>query len=185
MRKRKRVPPEIRFWAKVNKGGPDDCWLFIAKSEWGEYKGFWNGTKFGGAHRFSLELKLKRKLEKGECALHTCDNKHCVNPNHLWVGSNMDNSRDMVKKGRKEKGADVYGAKLTDKKVRKIRKQYAKGKTPREIAPKYGICPDNVLCIVSGKTWKHVGGPIGTRRRGAQKGNTNAKKRKLIRIRLS
>jgi len=52
------------------------------------------------AHRFSLESAIGRKLDRGECALHKCDNPACVNPQHLWVGSKQDNTRDMVSKGR-------------------------------------------------------------------------------------
>ena len=148
--------------------GPDECWLFLVESDWGEYKGFWTGVKFDGAHRYALELKIGRLLRKGECALHTCDNKSCVNPAHLFPGSNDDNSKDMVRKGRKERGAAVYGAKLTDEKVLQIRQRYATGETANEIAPDFGITTDNVLFVVRGATWKHVAGPLGTRKRGAR-----------------
>lgn len=156
---------EERFWSKVKRGESNECWPFTSKANWGAYKAFWTGEKQDGAHRFSLELKIGRPLKPGECALHKCDNPLCVNPDHLFLGTNKDNSEDMVRKGRKEKGAAVFGSKLTDRAVLSMRRRYARGWTLLRVATRYGVTESNAFHIINGKTWKHVGGPIGTRPR--------------------
>lgn len=163
MKSRRKTPAKVRFWRKVEVGTADSCWLW-KDPEQKHYANFWDGRKQIGAHRYSLELKLGRELKEGEFACHTCDNKRCVNPKHLFPGTRLDNSRDMVSKNRKEVGQDVFGAKMTDEKVRSMRKRYAKNNISiRRLARYYGITDSNASYILQGKTWKHVGGPIDNR----------------------
>lgn len=165
MAKRKMRPVAERFWEKVDIGGSDDCWLWTASTSAG-YGSFWTSEKTDGAHRYQLEQKMGRVLLDGEFCLHTCDNKLCVNPDHLYCGSAADNSRDMVKRGRKESGSDVYGSKLTDGLVLRIRQMYATGQyTSEELAIVFDITGNNILHVVNGRTWRHVGGPIDSRSR--------------------
>lgn len=102
--------PEQRiaaFWAKVDKSGGDDaCWIWTAfrlRAGYGLFK--WYG-KDTGAHRVSWEL-AHGAIPDGLWVLHNCpggDNPACVNPAHLWLGTQQDNTDDMVKKGRSATG---------------------------------------------------------------------------------
>lgn len=76
------------------------CWVWIGhKNEKGYGKIRYKG-KVLMAHRVSLVNKLKRELLRGECACHRCDNPSCINPDHLWAGTRLQNNRDAIKKGR-------------------------------------------------------------------------------------
>lgn len=185
---RRKTDPEIRFWRKVIKRGPDDCWIWVGTSA--RYGSFWDGERASSSHRFSLEKKIGRKLKAGrwgEFALHTCDNKRCVNPRHLFVGSSLDNSRDMVRKGRKEKGSDVYGAVLDERKVLKIRVKFATGRyTLPEMGKRFGVCAETIWWVVRGKCWKHIGGPISTTKmklgpkKGEPRKRTSPEQRQIV-----
>lgn len=94
---------ELRFWEKVEK--TDGCWNWTACVLKG-YKGFTGGYGLFGiggksflVHRLSWEINNGR-IPDGLCVLHTCDNRKCVNPEHLFLGTRGDNARDMVLKGR-------------------------------------------------------------------------------------
>lgn len=92
--------------------------------------------------------------------LHSCDNPPCFNPNHLSPGTKADNNRDMLIKGR-ARGGSLRGernplCKLTDEKVREIKRRCAAGEYQRDVAPDYGISHGLVAHIMAGKTWKHV-----------------------------
>lgn len=90
---------------------------------------------------------------KGLVVMHTCDNKSCVNPDHLKLGTSAENSLDMVNKGRQCKGEQSHFAKLTESDVIQIRK--AEGSL-RTIAKQFNISHVNVGDIRRRKIWKHV-----------------------------
>ena len=95
---------EERFWEQVDKNGPvhpvlgSACWLWVGKQRTSGYGGF--GTKY--AHRTSYEL-AHGVYAPELWVLHKCDNPPCVNPDHLFLGTHLDNMRDMVAKGRQKK----------------------------------------------------------------------------------
>lgn len=85
-----------RFWAKVDRSG--DCWIWTGSRCSDGYGTFFVAGRIVGAHRFSLELA---GVTLGRLhALHRCDNPPCVNPAHLYAGTQRDNSRDMVARGQ-------------------------------------------------------------------------------------
>lgn len=129
----------------------------------------WTGSFIGGypqvsepftrlpilVHRVRLAEKLGRKLAPGECALHTCDNPNCTNPDHLFLGSRADNIADKVAKGRqaRQKGEDHGGSKL--KEAQAIGIFNAPG-TYKAVAAAFGVSWSLVGRIKRGEAWSHV-----------------------------
>ena len=108
-RKYKKIDPVKRFWDKVNILSKDECWEWTASLSKKGYGQFWYKGKLIKAHRFSWELYNKRKLPKGKQSLHNCDNPTCVNPKHLYCGTNQDNSNDRIARNKR----DYYGGLTT------------------------------------------------------------------------
>lgn len=99
-RGRKPVPIEDRFFKHVQKGSEDECWLWLgSKNEGGYGRVMINGKK-KGTHRVVWELTFKAVIPAGYFACHHCDNPPCVNPKHIFIGTNKDNMLDAMKKGR-------------------------------------------------------------------------------------
>lgn len=115
----------------------------------GGYPITWKEGKTTYAHRAVV------KAPSGQVVMHLCDNKKCVNPDHLKIGSHKENSQDMVNKGRQAKGEACARAKLTDDLVKEI---FAyKGKlSSRKVASLYNISKTNVLDIWNLKIWRHL-----------------------------
>jgi hypothetical protein len=95
-----------RFWEKVDIKGPDDCWLWESAPSTSGYGVFYAGTRTAGgwpqqvkAHRFSY-VCIVGDIPEGMWVLHRCDTPLCVNPFHLFLGTALDNTRDMISKGR-------------------------------------------------------------------------------------
>lgn len=92
-------PPELRFWAKVNKHTLSGCWEWTgARLKFG-HGIFWTGDRKVVAHRWAYE-DAKGPIPPGLIACHHCDNPPCVNPEHIFIGTHKDNSQDAIKKGR-------------------------------------------------------------------------------------
>lgn len=85
-----RVPPEERFWAKVER--TDTCWLWTAAQSTGGYAIFSLGGRSGVAHRYAYELLVTR-IPEGMVTDHLCRIRHCVNPAHLEIVTRGENSR--------------------------------------------------------------------------------------------
>ena len=151
---------EERFWARVQK--TDNCWLFQGAKEQNGYGYVVNnlgGPKFLTAHRYSWIL-AKGPIPVGLLVLHRCDVRACVRPDHLFLGTDADNTADKVSKGRHARGAQTAKTDLTEDVVREIRARYvqyhARKSNRRELAAKYGCSPAVVGHIVRGRSWKHV-----------------------------
>lgn len=153
-----------RFWAKVDKRGPDECWPWKAYSMPGSYGQFGCGSRVFLAHRISWIIANgsipQHAGYHGFCVCHKCDNPKCVNPNHLFLGTNADNVHDMDKKGRR-KVDPVFGeahgkSKLTEKAVEEIRKARNAGMKMQPLADKFGISIVTVSAVCRRRTWRHV-----------------------------
>ena len=92
---------EDRFWAKVDRRGPDECWPWLGAVACKEkYGRFYVGGKMVPAHRKAWELANGMTMPKACYACHRCDNPGCVNPSHIWPGTPSQNMADAYRKGR-------------------------------------------------------------------------------------
>lgn len=153
---RRPEPIAPRFWAKVQK--TEGCWVWTA----GVRKGRGNNGGYGvmkadrqnrGAHVVSWFL------HHGEwptlCVLHTCDNRRCVNPAHLFLGTRAENNADMATKSRAPH-SEERATKLTTIAVLGIRALRQEGWKHRELAEEFGISMGHVDAILARRKWAHV-----------------------------
>ncbi len=169
---------EERFWQKVNKEGPvpdghqelGRCWVWIGSKRSKGYGAFVYARDGevvqGRAHRYSYELH-RGAIPSGVFVLHKCDTPACVNPDHLFLGSNADNVTDMMAKGRHvkggtyrrgnyERGAGHHNARLTVDIVRAIRADREAGLSFGNLATKYGLVVGYVYRIIKRTAWREV-----------------------------
>jgi len=145
---------EKRFWAKVTKGTSHECWLWKASGPQGGYGSIrTDGNLKELAHRVSYRLNVG-PIPDGMHVLHRCDVRRCVNPAHLFLGSNADNMRDRDSKGRGSKpplhcGESHPRAKVTDAEVAQIR---LSNKATCLIAAEFGISQSQVSAIRTGSS---------------------------------
>ena len=157
---RHRRPVAERFHDRYEKseGG---CWQWLASGTSEGYGRIESGGRKILAHRLSFVLH-KGEIPEGMLVLHRCDNPGCVNPDHLFLGSNADNSDDKVRKNRQSKGSahgswsrgeNHYRTQLTDEDIRRIR---ADSRPHKAIGAEYGISFSHVSDIKRRVKWKHV-----------------------------
>ncbi len=148
--------PGARFWSRVDIRDPDECWPFLGHT----YSGGYGRLRFGEdskkslAHRVAYELTYG-KIDEGLCVCHTCDNRTCCNPNHLFTGTIADNNADKKKKNREVhcRGSESHLSKLTEEQVAQIKSD---PRTQVVIAQAYGVTQTAISSIKRGLTWKHV-----------------------------
>ena len=146
---------EDRFWAKVDKRGPDECWPWTGAPTPKGYGVIRDQGRYVRAHRLAWEL-ANGPIPDDLLVCHRCDNPPCCNPADLFLGTNADNSADMVRKGR---GAPLGGqnnnsAKLTDADVNTIRRLWGTGAwRQRDIADVYHVGQPAISRIVTQRRW--------------------------------
>ena len=147
-----------RFFNKVDKRKDEECWE-------------WTGAKFNtgygmvalkkgrrkthAAHRISWIIQNKEPIPTGLIICHTCDNRLCVNPNHLYAGTHLQNNLDTIRRGRTNRklGEECSWAKISEKDARYILESTEK---QADLAQKFGVDPSTICQIKSGKRWKHL-----------------------------
>jgi len=149
-----------RFWPKVDKRGPDECWEWKASKGSRGYGHFRTYPTADRAHRVAWELTHHDPIPDGMCVCHVCDNPGCVNPAHLFVGTQGDNVRDSWAKGRGKHqvhtGEDHPMAKLTETDVKFIRHWAKRGYTLQEIGDVFGVSFQTISRIKLRNGWRHV-----------------------------
>lgn len=146
-----------RFWIKADVRGQLDCWKWTGHVTPNGYGQFGLNRKIEYAHRVAWFLKTGSWPQR--CVLHSCDNRRCVNPAHLFEGTHRDNYQDMVSKGRRRitrSPGESHGmAKLREADV--LWAMRMRGKMlQKDIASALGIDPSLVSQIHRGKIWRHV-----------------------------
>ena len=118
-------PIDVRFWKRVDKKGDNDCWEWIGKTDALGYGTIYGNKRHYKAHRYSFELNHKRQIGYGLNILHSCDNRRCVNPNHLREGTQLENIQDRVDRNRTVApvGEKNHLSKLTEQQVISIREE--------------------------------------------------------------
>lgn len=151
------VTDEERFLSNTKK--TDSCWLWLGATNSKGYGRVGMKGKVVGAHRYSYEIH-KESIPDGLHVLHACDVRHCVNPSHLFLGTNKENVNDRVRKNR---GANTLGfgeghknSKLSDKDASDIRLMLSRGYTGYQLAKKYSVNCQNIYNIRDRKIWKHL-----------------------------
>ena len=148
--------------ARFNKFVPrdlsaDECWEWQSTRNNSGYGKFWLDGRTDLAHRVAYRI-ANGPIPLGLSVRHACDNKPCVNPAHLLVGTVKDNAQDAVERGRYRRGAANGTAKLTDDAVRDIRRRWHLGETQVSMAQHFGVSRAAIQFVLSGKNWAHVGG---------------------------
>lgn len=154
-----------RLWAKVDKTaglGPNgDCWEwrgYVHPTGYGQIA--FDSTGGGVNSNRAAYMVSKGEIPEGLWVLHTCDNRLCCNPDHLWLGTPKENTQDMIAKGRRRKasqvarGEDVTQSKLTEEMVRAMRAEPPM--TFRELGAKYGVTASTANKVIFRLTWAHI-----------------------------
>jgi hypothetical protein len=142
-----------RFFHNVTK--TDSCWIWTGAIGDDGYGRFRIGPKIFRSHRYVYEFYYKVDPDN-LLVCHTCDNIVCVNPEHLFLGTQADNSADRDRKGRQAKGEGKPNTKLTDKIVSEIRQLRSTGLRIVDIARKLVLPWITVWKITSGRAWRHT-----------------------------
>lgn len=134
----------------------EGCWNWLRALNKKGYGRYGLGRRIR-AHRASWII-YRGPIPDGLCVLHTCDNPRCVNPSHLFLGTDQDNSDDKVKKGRQSrlKGERNGNSKLSDDDVVEIRKRRGENESTRSLAKEFGVSQTLISFVINGKRWDHV-----------------------------
>lgn len=148
--------PDERFWSRVSKeGNPLGCWLWTGSLN--KPNGY-GRTNYGKRSRRCHHVAwfLSRGEWPAQHILHSCDNPHCVNPNHLREGTHQENMKERDERGRLARGNRSGAAVLKESDIPSIRQLLSEGVRVSEIARMYQISEQSISSIKFGKTWKHV-----------------------------
>jgi hypothetical protein len=145
-----------RFWAKVDKGAGDGCWNWTArlsgkgmKRNSGGYGRIKINYRDLQAHRVSWVIHYG-PVPDGLNVCHHCDNRRCVRPDHLFVGTDSDNMKDMHNKNRHPRRVPM---KLNEASAAKIRKLSSEGVAGYKLAKMFGVTNSTISYVINQKTW--------------------------------
>ena len=156
------VPLADRIKEKVQIDQSTSCWNWLGFKDSKGYGSLWNGKTMGKAHRLSYQ-EFVGEIPDGLFVLHRCDNPSCINPEHLFLGTHIENMADMRAKGRsasekRQRGSVHYQSKLTESQVVEIKTRLAKGEECTAIAKLFDVDRTCISNIKRGINWKHIEG---------------------------
>lgn len=143
-----------RFWAKVHRGAPGECWPWTAARERFGYGRLNVGGRILKAHRLAY-VEAYGEIPTGLHVRHKCDNPPCCNPAHLCVGTNANNRADAVERGRSKRGDRGHGHKLTLDDALYIRAN-PDGLTDPELDVRFGLSRGYAGRLRRGRTWAYL-----------------------------
>jgi hypothetical protein len=142
----------VRNYTTENETG---CWIWNHNKNRNGYGTVVYNSKRWLAHRLSYHL-LVSKVTNTMVVCHHCDTPPCINPAHLFVGTNLDNIRDAVNKGRMHRGEKTHGAKLNAESVAEILRRHAAGETRASLEKEFNMSQTGIWSIIHRRTWRHV-----------------------------
>lgn len=146
--------PEKHFWSRVDTSG--ECWPWtgaISDTGYGLYQ---VRRKKISAHRYAFQLTFGQPLP-GFYVCHTCDNRKCVRPSHLFIGTPSDNIQDALNKQRIPTGERCSWTKLRDDQVLTIRADYEGGDCSlATLGKRYGVSFTTIQAIIKRRSWKEL-----------------------------
>jgi len=141
---------------------PRGCWFWKGKIHENGYpitKDYDNAKKNIAVHRLSYRV-FKGNIPEGKLVCHSCDNRNCVNPKHLWVGTHHDNNIDCLNKNRNSNGGMIgekhINHKLCDKDVLEIKIRLSEGELQKTLAKEFNVSTSVLNKIALGIAWKHI-----------------------------
>lgn len=149
-----------KFWKRVTKHSDSECWLWMShvdRDGYGHFQFRHNKDKQKiRAHRVSYMLANNCVVDSDVFVCHKCDNRACVNPNHLYLGDNNTNIADCVLRGRTARGVKNTNSKLTEEQVLRIKLKLADSQSRGSIAKEFDVSKSTISYIANNRTWKHV-----------------------------
>ena len=139
-----------RFWARVEKRGPNECWPWTGYRDRNGYGVIYEGHRQKGHKAHRLSWQIANNTDPAMGIRHLCGNASCVNPAHLQPGTQSENMQDMVRHGR------AHLAKLDEGAVRELRLRFRHGESIPKLAAEVGLTRQGMRNVVCGRTWKHV-----------------------------
>jgi hypothetical protein len=167
----RKADPQDRFWPKVEK--TDSCWLWRAQTAGSGHGRFYFDGRLQVASRVAWQF-AHGPIPDGLHVLHNCpggDNPACVRVDHLYLGTILDNSKDMIERGnvctgqrhwakrmpeRIHRGEERPSHRLTDTAVRTIRAQHTAGVTSKVLAQQFNVAPRTIRDVTNRLTWTHI-----------------------------
>ena len=153
-RRRYKKNTQVDFDKRVDKSG--NCWIWLGKPDTYGYGRMRFNGRDEAVHRLAYHFAYG-EIPDGLFICHDCDNRMCVNPTHLYLGTNQDNLADMVQRGRSNRGEARPNAKLKEAHVRQIRARYQDRRLSISLlAKEYGVTCSTIRSVITFRSWRHV-----------------------------